>query len=253
MNYTNFYRNPSLIVFIGWLWFASPEVKAQENIQLEVDPENITIAGTHGNKIERTLIVTANQAISSDNLEISFRDLYRIDGVAVFPIKAQTANLQAKQNSKLEYQIPLEFDLRQTSSKGEFFGEMVLRYQQPAGQFTEVVLPIMIKVRSNWYLPFLSILLGTLIGMGLSWYRTKGRYRDELLVGVGRLRTWMDKDAEFDRSFGFKSQIEYLLDNVISAVQEERWEDAESYLTSANDIWEKWRKEKTLWHCIIAG
>lgn len=163
MNYTNFYRNPSLLVFIGWLWFASPEVKAQENIQLEVEPENITIAGTHGDKIERTLIVTANRAISSDNLEISFRDLYRIDGIAVFPTKAQTANLQTKQNSKLEYQIPLEFNLRQTSSKGEFFGEMVLRYQQPAGQVTEVVLPIIIKVKSNWYLPFWSILLGTLI------------------------------------------------------------------------------------------
>ena len=222
-------------------------VKAQE-IQLEVEPEKLTIAGTNRDKIKRTLFLIANKPISPSNLEISFRELNPVnDEGTFFPSTAQTAVLQAEQSSELEYQIPLEFDLSQSTSKGEFFGNIVLRYRQNLENTTQVILfPVTVRIRSSWYLPLLTIVLGTLIGMGLSWYRSKGRPRDEILVRVGRLRTWMGKDSQFDRSRGFKSQIEYHISNVRSAVQEERWSDAESYLTSAKTVWQKWHQGKTL-------
>ena len=247
MNYGRVYRNSLIIAIASLLWFA-PFAEAQEGVQLKVEPEKLTIAGTSKNKIRRTLVVTSNEPISPESLQISFRDLYSTnDAKTVFPKAAQIVESPAQQNNQLEYEIPLEFDLDKSSNKGEFFGNIVLRYRQNAIDTTQVIVfPVTVKIKSNWYLPLLTIALGTLIGMGLSWYRSKGRPRDEILVRVGRLRTWMGKDAQFDRSKGFKSQIEYHLSNVRSAVQEERWEDAESYLTSAKTIWQKWHQGKTL-------
>ena len=223
------------------------KVQAQENIELHIHPQSLKIAGTKGQKITRVLTITANRAIDSQDLQISFRDLYRTDELAIFPVTAQKANNQAAQISKFEYQIPLEFDLQQSSSMGEFSGDIVLQYpQQGENSPEEILLPITTKIKSNWFLPFLIIALGTGIGMGLSWYRAKGRPRDEILVRVGRLRIWIEKDPQFAKSRGFKTQIDYQLNNVRSAVQEERWEDAESALTLAKAIWQKWNKGKTL-------
>lgn len=246
MIYSYIYRN-SLTIAIAGLLLSTSYVKAQD-LQLDVEPEKLTIAGTNRDKIKRTLVLAAEQPISPASLKISFRDLYRAnDEKTIFPSTAQTIKLQGDQNSELEYKIPIEFDLRQSTSKGEFFGNVVLRYQQASGNTTQVIVfPVTIKIKSNWYLPLLTIVFGTLIGMGLSWYRSKGRPRDEILVRVGRLRTWIEKDPQFDRSRGFKTQIKYHLSNVRSAVQEERWEDAESYLTSAKTIWQKWHQGKTL-------
>ncbi len=247
INYSRVYKNSVLVAIAGLLLFAPVEVKGQESLELRVEPEKLTIAGTSGEKIRRTLTITVNQAIAPDNLEISFRDLYSTDELEVFPAAAQTANIQADQKSSLEYKIPLEFDLQESSSKGQFSGNMILRYQQQAGEIATVIrVPITTKIKSKSIFPFLTILLGTGIGMGLSWYSSKGRLRDEILLRAGRLSTWMEKDPQFNQSRGFKSQIEYQLNNVKSAVQEERWEDAEADITSAKIIWQKWNKGKTL-------
>lgn len=247
MNHTQFYKTSIPLAIVGLLWFSPVKVEAQENTQLTIEPDRLIIAGTENQKIRRTLTLTADRAIALDNLEISFRDLYRTDELEVFPAEAQVAELQGDRQGKLEYKIPLEFDLQQSYGQGEFSGNIILRYQQSAGNIVEVItLPVIAKIKSNWYLPFLTLLLGTGIGMGLSWYRSKGRPRDEILVRVGRLRTWMQKDSQFELSRGFKSQIEYQLNNVRSAVQEERWQDAEADLTLAKTIWQKWHRGKTL-------
>ena len=247
VKYTRIHINFLSVAIAGLLLLAPIEVKAQENTQLQVYPKQLTIAGTRGQKIERTVTITANRAIAPQDLQISFRDLYRTDELEIFPIRAQRADTQAAQVSEFEYQLPLEFDLQQSSSLGEFSGEIVLRYQQEGeNRSEEILLPITTKIKSHWFLPLLSIAIGTGIGTGLSWYRAKGRPRDEILVRVGRLRVWMQKDPQFEKSGGFKTQIDYHLNNVRSAVQEERWEDAESALTSAKTIWQKWNKGKTL-------
>ncbi len=235
------------IVIVATLLLAPIEVNAQESIQLRVYPQSLKIAGTKGQKITRILTITANRAIDPQALQISFRDLYRTDEWAIFPIKAQKANSQAAQISKFEYQLPLEFDLGQSYSMGEFSGQIVLRYEQPGENSPEeIILPITTKIKSNWFLPLLIIFIGTGIGTGLSWYRAKGRPRDQILVRVGRLRLWIEKDPQFAKSRGFKSQVDYQLNNVRSAIQEERWENAESALTLAKTIWQKWNKGKTL-------
>ena len=158
VNKTSWYRRYLSGIIVSFLLLASGEVRAEE-LQLKVEPEKLNLAGTKGSKIQRTLILTANRAIAPDNLEISFRDLYRTDEIAVFPAAAQR-NLNAKQNSNLEYKIPLEFDLEQTSSKGEFSGQIVLRYQQQAEIVEVINLPVTTKIKSNWHLPLLCLLVG---------------------------------------------------------------------------------------------
>ena len=147
--------------------------------------------------------------------------MYRTDDqLKVFPTIAQTADLSTEQTNKYEYKIPLEFDLQQANAKGEFAGKIVLSYQIDENNREVINLPFTTKIKSGWPLPLIFILLGTAVGMGLSWYRAKGRPRDEILVRVGRLETFIGKDPKFDRSRGFKSQIGFQLNNVRSAIQE---------------------------------
>ena len=115
----------SILMTIAILLLAS-SAKAQE-MQLKVEPEKLTIVGTNKDKIKRTLVLTSDKLISRDRLQISFRDLYRADDEqTIFPYAAQIANLTGDWDSELEYKIPLEFDLSQSTSRGEFFGNTKL-------------------------------------------------------------------------------------------------------------------------------
>lgn len=241
------YKNSLIVAIASFLVLIAIEAKSQENRQIIVEPEQLTIAGKGDQKITRTITLTSDEAINPEKIEISFRDLYRTDNLKIFPKIAQSEVREAKENNNLEYQIPLVFDLGQANSKGEFSGKIVLHYYTNENNVEVINLPITTKIKSDWQFPLLSILLGSAVGMGLSWYRSKGRPRDEILVRLGRLQTWIGKDPKFDSSRGFKTQVEFQLSNVRSAVQEERWEDAESSLTTAKTIWQKWHRGKTLW------
>ena len=72
MNYSYVCKNP-LIIAIASLLLSASFVQAE--IQLDVEPEKLTIAGTNRDKIKRTLFLIANKPISPANLEISFREL----------------------------------------------------------------------------------------------------------------------------------------------------------------------------------
>ena len=95
MNYSYVCKNP-LIIAIASLLLSASFVQARE-IQLEVEPEKLTIAGTNKDKIKRTLVLVANKPISPANLEISFRELNSAKNVLV--------NLNEEENQALLFRL----------------------------------------------------------------------------------------------------------------------------------------------------
>ena len=65
----------------------------------------------------------------------------------------------------------------------------------------EIIIPVNIKVKDNWFLPLLVLLLGVSLGIAISAYRNEGMARDEVLVKVGRIRSRVRADNEFDEAF----------------------------------------------------
>lgn len=230
------------IVPVVWL-ISSTAVSSQTKVSIE--PENLTAARTGFSTVEnRPIFITSDKAIS--NLQIAPRSLYRTDGLAVFPksaIKIQTSEKQSN-----EIAIPVTFDLQQATSSGEYQGKLNLSYQQ-LGEDSEVTqsIPVTVRVRDNWYLPLFVLIVGTVLGFGVSHYRDRGQPRDEILVRVGRLRTEMQSDIELVKAASFATQIEAHLYDVKTGLQGDKLETARTGIDQAEYIWAKWIKGRIDW------
>lgn len=108
INKNQLYKNSLIVAIASFLVFIAIEAKCQENRQITVEPEQLTIAGKGDRKITRIITLTADRAIDPEKLKISFRDLYRTDEHKIFPAIAQSEVREAQENNQLEYQKPVE-------------------------------------------------------------------------------------------------------------------------------------------------
>ncbi len=223
------------------LYFLSPTV-ANAQVETTLQPNQITITG---NRLEkqppRQIFVQTNNPIQ--DLRVLILDLNRRDGTTVFPASGIVANKQNFQTIKPNQMlIPLEFNLSQAPSSGEYNGTMRLSYT--GGELT---LPITLQVKDFWLLPVLVLFLGTGLGILVSVYRAQGRPRDEILVRVGQLQTQIQEDIEFGKIAGFKQYIEGCLIEIKMDLQTEKWEQAIATLEQAENIWKRWVKGRSDW------
>lgn len=208
-------------------------------------PSNLMVLGTRCvlprfgcPEIARNLLLRGDQSIT--NLQIHSLDLTRSDGAAVFPATAIRPTISQKSllpNQPLT--IPIKFDLASIPS-GEYNGAFLLSYTEG-----ELTIPLTIRIKDNPLAPLLLLVLGVVLGIGISSYRTEGMARDEILVRVGRLRVQMQSDSELDLSFD--RQITTYLIDVETALEAERWETAREAIDRAREIWDKWRKDRQEW------
>ena len=133
-------------------------------------------------------------------------------------------------------------------SSGEFQGKLRLSYQQEGQELPMTVgIPVTVKVKDNWFLPLILLLIGTGLGISVSNYRAKGKPRDEILVREGELRSQMQSDSDLAKAEAFKNQIEAYLVDVKMALQGERWQEGEDGIQQAENVWRKWNKGRTSW------
>jgi len=211
-------------------------VRAQEAVT--VTPSQLTVAGMRGTRETRTLLISASDEIAG--IELIPLDLLRADGVQVFPAKAIQAKLPAERVAAGGVlTVPVTFALSGMPS-GEFTGELLIRYQ--SGSLT---LPVTVRVKDHWLPPLLVLVVGVVLGWGVSLYRSRGRPRDEILVRVGRLRAQMQADEELATEF--RSRIEGHLVDGEAALDAEKWEEAQGALEQAEALWLKWRKWRGDW------
>jgi hypothetical protein len=233
----------SLILSLLSFLLAARPAFAQANVT--PTPPNLTVVGTRCllfdvgcDRVERNLLLRTDQTIT--NLQAIALDLERADGARVFPASAiQIALPDRPLQSGQPLNLSIRFNFSQTQS-GEYSGVLLLVY--PDG---ELVIPAIARIKDHWFWPLLVLMLGIILGMGLSAYRAEGMARDEIVVQVSRLRTQMRSDPEF--AAVFRIQIEgYLIDGE-TALENKRWETAQEALVQAESFWNKWRKSREDW------
>lgn len=186
----------------------------------------------------RNLLLRGDRAIS--NLQVYSLDLTRSDGAAVFPATAIRPTLsQTSLQPNQPLSIPIQFDFAKIPS-GEYNGTILLSYTEG-----ELTLPVTIRVKDGFLAPLIVLVLGVLLGIGISSYRTEGIVRDEILVRVGRLRVQMQAEPQLDSSFD-RQIANYFID-IETALEAKRWETAQQAIDRAIGIWDKWRKDRQEW------
>jgi hypothetical protein len=228
-------------IILPVLCFLSPTV-ANAQVETTIQPTQITIAG---NRIEkqpsRQIFVQTNSPIQ--DLQVLALDLNSRDGITIFPasgIISNKSNWQTIRSNQII--VPVEFNLSQAPSSGEYLGNLRLTYT--GGELT---LPVTLQVKDFWLLPLLVLFLGTGLGILVSVYRAQGRPRDEVLVRIGQLQTQMQEDIEFVKITAFKQYIEGCLIEVKMDLQIEKWEQAIAILEQTENIWKRWVKGRSDW------
>lgn len=231
------------IIPVSWLML-SATVNAQTKVTIE--PEDLTIVGSRHQVETRQIFVTPDEPIKNLRISVSARSLYRNDHLEVFPTTAIKSQPNKKQPNEII--VPIEFNLQQAPSSGEFQGKLRLSYQLEGEDVPVTVgIPVTLKVKDNCYLPLFVLVVGTVLGFAVSAYRDRGQPRDEVLVRVGRLRTEMQEDIELVKAASFKIQIEAHLYDVKAGLQGDKLQPARIGIDRAEHIWAKWIKGRIDW------
>jgi hypothetical protein len=207
--------------------------------ELNVSPETITLAGTRADQLSTTLTFSDSDGIPV--LQAAVSDLRRTDGgklISASSIRIDPPKLEVLADAPA--QITISLDLADTSASGEFTGSLYL-YRQSGRQ----VVPLTVRVKAAPWWPWLVMLFGVGLGTWLSFYRTEGQARDEVVVQVGRLRSQMRSDPELD--LDYRAGINAALVDVESALEDKNWEVAKTEVQEAKQVWTRWRKGREDW------
>jgi hypothetical protein len=241
MKYFKFSRLQPVLLSLG-LFAASP---AYAQPQVSATPRTMTVVGTRGIVETRTVFLRTDESIT--NLRVTAFDLFNADGTEVFPassIRVSPPPKQANANDLLSF--PVKFDL-QNAPSGEFSGELLVRYQAD-----ELIIPVIVRVKDPWLLPFLTLLAGVGLSMAVSAYSTEGKLRDEITVSMIQLRTQIEEDKQGqEKAKPFWSRTNMYLEDAKVAHYTKQWEEAKKAVEEARKVWNKWYRNRTNWLLLI--
>lgn len=231
------------LVLVSITLLALGSVVAVAQAQGSFTPAQITVSGTRNTVAHRVVQLQTTAPLT--DVRFLALDIPQTAGDAVLPARAIQATLPVTRlatNSFLT--IPLTIDLAGVPS-GQYQGEAQVWHQEGV-----ISLPVTVNVKDGWVGPLLVLLIGILLAVGVSYYRAKGKPRDELLVRVGVLQTGMRQDAALDEQFW--ARIEAALVDVETALRAEKWEPAQAALDQAEGVWNRWRKGRADWLAQLA-
>ncbi len=203
-------------------------------------PDSLTITGIRGAATNETRTLTLRSTDPVNNIRIYAFDLYNSDRDRVFPKSLITVPSQVKlvNNESLET-FPVEFNL-QNSPSGEFQGEILISYDG-----SEVSVPVIVRVKDPWYLPFTLLVFGVLLGTTVSSYSRSGRVADEIAVSIESLRTQLKSDIDIPPSFA--SSISTHLIDAEFAKDAQQLDSAQKSVAEARNFWNKWIRQRADW------
>lgn len=247
---------------------------------IELRPEQLTIHAERGDTVTRTIQLRLNEDLL--NLRAQPMELLseRHDGaVPVDMITVTPApDLLAELPPPRTVSFTLTLKLRGVAA-GEYSGAVPFTYQGG-----ELKLPLKLSVRHAFPLPLLVLLGGVLSSMGLSAYRARGRPRDQVLVRLGLVRAFMQRDRALSEGIPragsddggepglapilepahpapatgrlianpFRARIYTTLLDVEMGLQSERWEEARTRMEQADALLRKWIAGRLGWIYQIA-
>ena len=219
------------------LLFSDP---ALAEAKVLVTPEALTVTGMRGAVPRETRTLALRSTAPVSNLRVYVFDLYNTDRDRIFPKRLITVPPAIAQlNIDNLENLPVEFNLQEAPS-GEFQGNLLLTYQ---GNETSV--PIIVRVKDPWYLPFALLAFGVILGTTVSSYSRWGRTTDEVTVSLENVRTQLESDKELPPSFA--SRISTCLVDAKLARDTKQLESARQLITEARTVWSKWFRQRVEW------
>ncbi len=225
-------------------------------VTIELRPSQITIQAERAETVRRTIQVRISDEISElsgQPLELLFEKHAR--AIPVHQIKVfQTGTPSATTPRTLTF--TLEISLAGVPA-GEYSGDLPFTFKGG-----ELKLPLKVTVRHGWPLPLIVLCLGVGAGVGLSAYRIRGRPRDQVLVRVGNVRAYVQRDrtmsvgilpqygqdgADKAVSNPFKARLEAALADVEMSLQSERWDEARTKMDQTDALLRKWIQGRLGW------
>ncbi|MGF1517916.1 MAG: hypothetical protein ACFCVB_08940 [Nodosilinea sp.] len=208
--------------------------------ELNVSPETITIAGNRTDQISTTLTFSDSDGIST--LQTAVSDLRRADGAALIPANRIVIDPpEIAVPADAPAQITIAVNLADASANGEFTGSLYLYYQ--GGR---QIVPLLVKIKAAPLWPWVAMIVGVLLGIGLSLYRADGQQRDEILVKIGQLNKKIEAEGD-DLDENYKASIDVKIDKAFSAIEDKNWEAADAELRLAKQRMDTWRSLKLDW------
>jgi hypothetical protein len=259
-----------------WVLLGVLGVRPAAAVTIEVDPAELIIRAESGGTIQRTLRVRTAAEVESVAVEPAELVIDKQPQALQIPGLRLSRSESTVGGSSQLWEYPLRIALRDLPA-GEYGGSLVFVH---AGG--SVKLPIKILVRHRPYLPLLVLVLGILVGVGLSMYRAHGRPRDLLLMRLGFLRSYLQQDPLLRDSFllaasrehrsaegrggseekgvsssaagspglpahPFRAQLDVLLIQVELSLQAEQLDTARAQLAQADELFRRFSSARTEW------
>jgi len=227
----------SLTLLTLGLLFSDP---ALAEAKVLATPEALTVTGTRGSVPRETRSIALRSTAPVTSLRVYAFDLYNSDRDRVFPKRLITLpSTIAQLNVDNLETLPVEFNLQDAPS-GEFRGDILLSYQG-----TELTVPVIVRVKDPWHLPFGLLVFGVILGTTVSSYSRWGRTTDEITVGLDSLRTQSESDQEIPPAFA--SRIATHLVDAKLARDNKQLEAARQSLAEARSLWNRWFRQRPEW------
>ncbi|WP_157871779.1 hypothetical protein [Gloeothece verrucosa] len=206
--------------------------------EIVVSPKTVTINGTRGETITRTIAVRTSEEIN--DVKAIALDAFSADNSVVLPsaaIEITTPPTQISVNELTSF--PLRLNL-QSAPSGEFTGEILLTYTGG-----EKSIPLIVRVKDPWLLPLMTLLVGIAISMAVSAYSSEGKLSDEVTLSLKNISTQIDSDKAEARSFWSRAAM-YL--TIAKQAQDgKQFVLAQTELDKAKAVWNKWLEQRPNW------
>src|SRR5262249_51926569 len=141
---------------------------------MEITPDNLTTELITGQSTTYTLLIRATGTIS--NLQVIPNDLRRRDNrgpaLGADRVQVQLPNEPLSLTPGTVITVPVRISLNGASA-GEYLGNLLLNYE---GGSTNV--PVVVRVKDDFWLAAILLLIGVAFGIGVATYREQGRPRD---------------------------------------------------------------------------
>ena len=211
-------------------------------------PGKIVIRDTRGATTEERSVTIEEGTGGSpaSGLSLLSQDLLNEDQSEVLPQAAISARFEPLGTVSATGQLPgggkgyaivsLNLD---TAPSGHYAGELVLQSDNAA----DLPIPIEVDVKDPPCWPAFIMILGVIIGLVLTWYRSSVMPKDKVRVRIQVLNGHLEQDPEFDMFCG-RQKVRVEIGLAEDYLRQDLPAEASSAIRRAETVWENWRPNR---------
>lgn len=232
------------ILFFYILAFLAFSPAWASNGDISINPTGLTILSDSGVIETRSfLIMNNNPDAEITDLQITTLDLVRLDNVYVIPESSIKPDIPSKTITARGFEkIAVTFDFNNIHC-GEYSGNLLI-----SSNSTQMMLPVLVKLKFWWLIPFLVLITSTFASVWLYDYATSGQKSDKLRIKITSIENKILVEFKNEPlTDHFKAKIANPLSSAKEKMQQGSYEEAESDYSNAETVWNHWYLDRDQW------